>query len=67
MVRLFKRFYFQTVKQRYGYLKANTKDKIEISGRLLCSELELNPKVLPLSGIITTFGGDAMVNWLSFL
>jgi hypothetical protein len=42
-------------------------EKIEVSGRALCSELELNPKVLPLVGVITSFHDDAMVNWLSFL
>jgi hypothetical protein len=42
-------------------------DKIEISGHLLCDELELNPKVLHFSGIITTFGEDAMVLWTTFL
>lgn len=43
------------------------KDRVEISGRALCSELEINPKILPLSGVITVFSEDAMLNWLSFL
>ena len=67
MVRLFKRFFFNTIERKYGYLKVNVDDKIEISGRALCSELEINPKILPLSGVITVFSEDAMINWLSFL
>lgn len=43
------------------------KDKAEVSGRLLCSELELNPKVLPLFGVLTVFNGDAMISWHTFL
>ena len=66
MIRLFKRFYFSTIQTKYGYLK-NVKDKVEISGRALCGELELNPKILPLSGVITVFSEDAMLNWLAFL
>lgn len=53
-MRVFKRFYFNTVEKKYGYLK-NVKEEVEISGRGLCSELELNPKVLPLFGLITSF------------
>lgn len=68
MQRLFKRFYFTTIQRKYGYLKANVKDeKVQISGRELCGQLELNPKVLRLSGVITTFSQDAMLNWLDFL
>lgn len=43
------------------------KEAVEISGRALCSELELNPKVLTLFGLITAFQDDAMVTWLCFL
>ena len=64
---MFKRFFFRTIENKYGYLKSNALDKVEISGYLLCDELELNPKVLHLSGIITTFGDDAMVLWTTFL
>ena len=67
MIRLFKRFFFTTIKRKYGYLKPVAKDTVEISGRALCSELELNPKVLRLSGVITTFADDAMLTWLDFL
>ena len=48
-------------------MKFNAPDKIELSGRIFCSELELNPKVLRLGGVITTFKEDAMISWLSFL
>lgn len=34
---------------------------------MLCSELELNPKVLPLCGIMTVFSEDAMIHWPAFL
>lgn len=68
MVRLFKRFFFATIEKKYGYLKPNAiKEKVEISGVIFCKELELNPKVLRLSGVITTFSGDAALNWLGFL
>ena len=68
MIRLFKRFFFATIERKYGYLKANAnQDKIEISGRIFMGELELNPKVLRLSGVITTFSEDAYLNWLAFL
>ena len=42
-------------------------DKVEVSGRTLCSELEINPKILPLSGVIAVFSQDATLNWISFL
>ena len=33
MIRLFKRFYYATVKKKYGYLKVNLKEpQVEISG-----------------------------------
>ena len=68
MVRLFKRFYFSTIERKYGYQKPFVKeDKVEVSGRTLCSELEINPKILPLSGVITVFSQDATLNWISFL
>jgi hypothetical protein len=66
-VRLFKRFFFRTIEKKYGYLKSNAIDKPEISGHLFCEELEINPKVLQFSGVITSFGEDAMVNWIVFL
>ena len=31
------------------------------------TELELNPKVLRLCGLITTFGDDCYLSWLAFL
>ena len=34
---------------------------------MLCSELELNPKVLPLCGVMTVFSHDAMIHWHEFL
>ena len=67
MIRLFKRFFFSTIERKYGYMKIIKDEKIEISGRALCSELEINPKILPLSGIITAFSEDAMISWLAFL
>ena len=67
MLRLFKRFFFNTIEKKYGYMKVVPDEKVEISGRSLCSELEINPKVLPLSGVITVFSEDAMISWLSFL
>ena len=48
-------------------MKANAQDKIEISGRLFMGELELNPKVLRLSGVITTFSEDCYLSWPAFL
>ena len=67
MVRLFKRFYYATIEQKYGYLKANAQEKVEISGKLFITELELNPKVLRLCGLFTTFSADCFLNWLQFL
>ena len=67
MLRLFKRFFFSTIEHKYGYLKNEATEKVEISGRALCSELEINPKILPLSGVITVFSEDAMLSWLDFL
>ena len=34
---------------------------------MLCNELELNPKVLHLCGIMTVFSDDAMILWKDFL
>jgi len=50
-------------------LKSHANDKAEISGRILCTELELNPKVLQCFDVITTYnyGGDAMVGWIPFV
>lgn len=67
IIRLFKRFFLRTIEKKYGHLKSNATDKIEISGHSLCQELELNPKVIHFCGVITTFGEDAMVNWVTFL
>lgn len=55
MVRVFKRLFYNTITKKYGYLKYVKEEKIEVSGRALCSELELNPKVLLLVGVITSF------------
>lgn len=46
IIRFYKRFYYRTIEKKYGYLKSHANDKAEISGRILCTELELNPKVL---------------------
>ena len=60
MIRLFKRLYFSTSERKFGYYKV-VQDKVEVSGRMLCSELEINPKVLPLCGVMTVFSEDAMI------
>lgn len=60
MIRLFKRLYFSTIERKFGYYKV-VQDKVEVSGRMLCSELEINPKVLPLCGVMTVFSEDAMI------
>ena len=70
VIRLFKRFYFRTIEKKYGYFKPNinlSSDPPEISGSALCSELEINPKILRLAGIFTTLGGDAMISWIDFV
>ena len=54
MVRLFKRFFYRTIEKKYGYIKP-CDDKVEISGKLLCAELELNPRVLRMFGLITSY------------
>lgn len=66
MVRLFKRFLFNSIEKKHGYLKS-AKDKVEVSGRMLCSELEINPKILPLCGVRTVFSEDATIPWHTFL
>ena len=66
MVRLFKRFLLFSIEKKHGYLKL-VKDKVEVSGRMLCSELEINPKILPLCGVMTVFSEDAMISWHTFL
>ena len=67
LVRLFKRFFFRTIERKYGYLKPSREENPEISAFLLCSELELTPKVLPYFGVITSFKSDAMVSWVQFV
>jgi hypothetical protein len=69
IIRFYKRFYYKTIEKKYGYLKSHATDKAEISGRILCTELELNPKVLSCFDVITTYnyGGDAMVSWIPFI
>ena len=54
MVRLYKRFFYRTIEKKYGYIKP-CDDKVEISGKLLCAELELNPRVLRMFGLITSY------------
>ena len=66
MVRLFKRFYFRTIEKKYGYLK-QANDPPEISGSVLCSELEINPRVLRLCGVVTTLADDTTISWTVFL
>ena len=66
MVRLFKRFYYRTIEKRYGYLKP-CQDRVEISGKMLSFEMELNPRVLVLCGLITSFNEDVMIDWISFI
>ena len=66
VVRLFKRFYFRTIEKKYGYLK-QASDPPEISGSVLCSELEINPRVLRLSGVVTTLADDTTISWTVFL
>ena len=66
LYRLFQRFYYMTVERKHGYIKAN-ESKVEISGKLLCKELELNPRILRMFGVISSFSEDAMVDWITFL
>jgi hypothetical protein len=58
LARLYKRFFFRTVEAKYGYLKVTGEESAEINGSIFCKELELNPKILKLFGVITTFGKD---------
>lgn len=64
MIRLFKRFYFRTIEAKFGYLKAKADEPAEISAQIFCKELELNPKILPLFGVITTFASDSLLSWV---
>jgi hypothetical protein len=67
LIRLFKRFFFRTVEARYGYLKAKSEEPPEISAKIFCKELELNPKILNLFGVITTFAQDSLLSWVQYL
>lgn len=67
IVRLYKRFFYRSVIRKYGYLKASAKETPQICAVLLCQELEINPKLLPFFGIITTFRTDTMINWIQFV
>jgi hypothetical protein len=42
-------------------------DSPYISGKFICAELELNPRILRMVGIMTTFNGDALVDWPTYL
>lgn len=64
LVRLFKRFFFKTIEFKYGFMKASAADDPEISANLFCSELELNPNILKLFGVMTTFKEDAPLSWI---
>ena len=55
-----------TVERKHGYINVN-ESKVEISGKLLCKELELNPRNLRLFGVISSFSEDAMIDWITFL
>ena len=65
-MRLFKRFYLRTIERKYGYLK-QAKDPSEVSGSVLCSELEINPRVLRLCGVVTTLADETTISWTVFL
>lgn len=67
VTRLYKRFYYKTIEKKFGYLKKIKSERPEISGQILCAELELNPKVLRLSGVITAFNKDCDLSFLPFL
>ena len=66
VVRLFKRFYLRTIEKKYGYLK-QANDAPEVSGSVLCSELEINPRVLRLCGVVTTLADETTISWTIFL
>lgn len=65
-MRLFKRFYLRTIERKYGYLK-QANDPPEVSGSVLCSELEINPRVLRLCGVVTTLADETTISWTVFL
>lgn len=62
--RLYKRFFYRSIVRKYGYLKTNANEAPEICAVLLCQELEINPKLLPYFGVITTFRTDTMLSWV---
>jgi hypothetical protein len=67
LIKLFKRFFYRTIERKYGYLKPNAPDQVELSGTLLCEELELNPKVLLACGVLSSFADEVKVNWFVYL
>jgi hypothetical protein len=67
LFRLYKRFFFRTIEAKYGYLKITGEEGTEINGSIFCKELELNPKILKLFGVISTFGQDILISWVQYL
>ena len=69
-MRLFKRFYYRTIEKKYGYLKKNisvSSDPPEILGIELYSEMQINPKILSLTGVHIAFQDDAKIRWMDFV
>lgn len=67
LIRLFKRFFFKTIELKYGYLKSASEDLAEISSRLFCKELDLNPNILKLFGVMNTFKKDQGLSFVVYL
>ena len=53
-----------TLEQKFGYRKKVKDTEVEISGQILCRELELNPNILKLCGLTKD---DPMITWNFFL
>lgn len=67
LVRLFKRFFHKSITKKYGYLKSKCTDFAEISSKIFCEELEMNPKLLTFFGVITAFDIDTKLQWQQFV
>lgn len=64
-MRLFKRLYYKTIERRYGSVKSYVgTERPDINLSVLSEQLEINPRLVMVFGVITSFKNEGMVQWV---
>ena len=68
LIRLFKRLYYKTIERRYGSVKSYVgTERPDINLSVLSEQLEINPRLVMVFGVITSFKNEGMVPWVLFV